>query len=679
MLGLSTCRDMRLVFFVTSVSPDSRSLPLSGRMRQKTRIEPLRSSMALWSFFLRISASAMWASGTPLLIATWMASLSDSLAARSASMLLVSTVLASASACFTAPRSRSFSSSCLSSFTAGLYSLASSGAASAAAIASFSAAMAHDSIAFSRSSRAACFGSSSLSTAFACLIWSFSTPASFACWMANFSLWMSRSSMAPLSAASAFSFDSAPARSFSNSTSSSLSMPILLASCTATLSAAASPASCATRSCSRTSAFGSSTASTFFASLMSLLGTPASSAFVMALRSFGMSKSSRAVRSLSFAFAIDRSSLMRSAAAWRSLSSAPAPCANLIAASSSFSVPLLSSRAFSLATAFASSDSSSSASSTATSCAASSLPSASSIMADAFCFFSFFFFLPVPSSASSFFFLLLALVLRRGAFGGHRRLRLRSLGAIWPCRLLAGHRADGPVALEHLDDAGLVEVQRVVQRGVSLEVLHVDVGLSLQQNHRDVLVAVGDREHQRRAAVVVPGLQGGPSFQEHLDDLLLHPQRLALSPRGATLGRVVQGALLRVVHGVDVDLVLMRQQVLHDGRVPQRAGVHQRGLASRIAAVQVRPAAATGAPHHLGHRAALDEALEARGVALQHQLQQGLDFLVLGLEHYAVLAALALAARLSQHALALRRKDSHPAGDQLRAHLRAEVGARTDL
>mmetsp|Transcript_17765 Transcript_17765/g.62261 ORF Transcript_17765/g.62261 Transcript_17765/m.62261 type:complete len:292 (+) Transcript_17765:994-1869(+) len=152
---------------VTFLSPCSSSFELSGRILQKTRIEPLRSSMALWRRFRRWSASTMCSSGTPAAMAVVMHSPSFSLATRKASRSVMSTVRLSASVDLMAAINRSFSSSCFSCSSALLYSAASRPTSFASSMAFFRTSIEGFSQAWASFSLAFCLGSSSFRTLFA--------------------------------------------------------------------------------------------------------------------------------------------------------------------------------------------------------------------------------------------------------------------------------------------------------------------------------------------------------------------------------------------------------------------------------------------------------------------------------------------------------------------------------
>mmetsp|Transcript_46555 Transcript_46555/g.144250 ORF Transcript_46555/g.144250 Transcript_46555/m.144250 type:complete len:307 (-) Transcript_46555:212-1132(-) len=295
---------MLLVDFVMCSSPASFSFELSGLIRQKTRIEPLRSSIELWIFFRRFSASSRWLSPTPALVASWIAEPSFSFASRRASMFAMSTPLTSSRALFTLSSAFSFSSSCFNISAASVHSDELSFAASAAWSASRRAWTSRCWQASRSSWRALCFGSSSFSTFSACLIGLPSTPASVACWIAAFSSSMSRLSIAFKRAASASARRSRLALTCSYGTKSAATTPAFAAAAKAAFSSSSDPASLAAARRSFACCFGSSSATTALASSMELLGTLASSAFAMALRS--LSKSRSAIACFSFSMALLR-------------------------------------------------------------------------------------------------------------------------------------------------------------------------------------------------------------------------------------------------------------------------------------------------------------------------------------------------------------------------------------
>mmetsp|Transcript_35287 Transcript_35287/g.99143 ORF Transcript_35287/g.99143 Transcript_35287/m.99143 type:complete len:211 (-) Transcript_35287:353-985(-) len=171
---------------VISRSPSCLSFRLKGRTRQMTRIDPLRSSMALWVFFRWFSASWMSASTAPTATASLIAPSSSALAPRRASMLVWSAAPASCIAALIAPITRSCLTSCLSWDTASLYSEYPKLAASAASMARRRAAIERVSRASASRMRASCLGISSARAALAFAMCLLSTPASLACCSANF-------------------------------------------------------------------------------------------------------------------------------------------------------------------------------------------------------------------------------------------------------------------------------------------------------------------------------------------------------------------------------------------------------------------------------------------------------------------------------------------------------------
>mmetsp|Transcript_88815 Transcript_88815/g.248589 ORF Transcript_88815/g.248589 Transcript_88815/m.248589 type:complete len:289 (-) Transcript_88815:1899-2765(-) len=279
---------------VTMWSPKSFSRLFSGRMRQKTRMEPLRSSTVLCNFFRRSSASWSSVSGTPTASACAIAAASFSFAALTESTSFISHPRLSSAACMTPAKSFFRSAIFVRRSTASWYSETSNLAPFAFSMAAANLPSSTASTAASSSSLALALGSSSSRSAWALSSVSFSKPASRPCWMANFSAATSKEARASSKAFCAFSLDSAPDTSSTNSLKSSSAMPTFLAVAMAVLSSGTEPWSLATLSCLRASSLGSSAFSVSFALSMSALHTPAASAFAMASRKALQSFSSMA-------------------------------------------------------------------------------------------------------------------------------------------------------------------------------------------------------------------------------------------------------------------------------------------------------------------------------------------------------------------------------------------------
>mmetsp|Transcript_73580 Transcript_73580/g.225035 ORF Transcript_73580/g.225035 Transcript_73580/m.225035 type:complete len:228 (+) Transcript_73580:736-1419(+) len=214
-------------------SSASVSFSLSGRTRQKTRIEPLISSMVLCNLFRLTSAVWTSASGTPAAKAARIAQARLSvvvsfpvrplgralqrtlrpLAARTESMSFISADwLASNDSRIASKRCLCFcnraSNTSAAAYSAGskLTDLAFSIMSSKALIVATPGTMRSR-----RASRACCLGSSSCKMASARCSTASSTPPSLPCWMANFSAATFLDSIASDNFSAALSLDSAPA------------------------------------------------------------------------------------------------------------------------------------------------------------------------------------------------------------------------------------------------------------------------------------------------------------------------------------------------------------------------------------------------------------------------------------------------------------------------------------
>mmetsp|Transcript_22551 Transcript_22551/g.49479 ORF Transcript_22551/g.49479 Transcript_22551/m.49479 type:complete len:490 (-) Transcript_22551:1260-2729(-) len=359
-------------------------------MRAKTRMEPFRSSMVLWSFFLRISAGARSFSATPIFVASTMAWFSAFFALRTESISAMLHDIVSCNTWFTLASHLSFSNSFLSAERAcrSRGSLSSSPAASAAATAACKASLVLTSRASDKRCLAKCLGSSTLRIFSASAMAAASTPTSRACWIVNLRCGTSLLSMAASSAACAFSFDSAPANSSRYSESSSSLSFATSPALSAFFSCCVSPLSFAASRASLARCRGSSSASTFFAAASSESVKPIFSASAIANLSPPTSRSFVALRRASLTEYRSLRPWSFSLASVNFSSDTPSATATLIAASSSPGEPSLSTTALRRwrARTFRST-SSVGISSTLTSLPPSSAPRASSIMVVAKAFF----------------------------------------------------------------------------------------------------------------------------------------------------------------------------------------------------------------------------------------------------------------------------------------------------
>mmetsp|Transcript_33592 Transcript_33592/g.77509 ORF Transcript_33592/g.77509 Transcript_33592/m.77509 type:complete len:245 (-) Transcript_33592:1640-2374(-) len=204
---------------VTSASLKSFSRWLIGRMRQKTRMDPLRSSRALWSLRRSPSASRSAAEGTSTALAASKVLKSSSFASSKASMLFRSTSFHLATTLATSFLIMARCCSCASTSSAAAnsdsvncalraFSMASSSAVRSSKVGPWSPALLTFESCAARRSRASCFGASTSQMACAAAMTSASTLASFACCKLNVKDAMFFDSMAFFNAASAASLDS---------------------------------------------------------------------------------------------------------------------------------------------------------------------------------------------------------------------------------------------------------------------------------------------------------------------------------------------------------------------------------------------------------------------------------------------------------------------------------------
>mmetsp|Transcript_5605 Transcript_5605/g.11394 ORF Transcript_5605/g.11394 Transcript_5605/m.11394 type:complete len:318 (-) Transcript_5605:148-1101(-) len=300
-------------------------------MRQNTRIDPLRSSIVLWIFLRRMSASTNAVSGTPTSIASLIAFPSFSLASRSASMLDKSTDWQASNVALSMAIVRSRSNAWSSSSCALQTSDGESPTSCARWIASFNTSTPPDSQALASCSRACALGSSSLRILVArlsnLLSAATSDPNSIA--LRRFTTF--RSSIACLSCSSTSLFFCNLPRIPSNSTNSLLGMPTVLALAIASFSCSAVAPSRIACKCSRASCRGCSSASILLASVKATEGAFASSALPIAFCSALTSFSSMACCNFSRAFPIFFNSFARDSASWMCLASSPACWASWIA------------------------------------------------------------------------------------------------------------------------------------------------------------------------------------------------------------------------------------------------------------------------------------------------------------------------------------------------------------
>mmetsp|Transcript_35475 Transcript_35475/g.94407 ORF Transcript_35475/g.94407 Transcript_35475/m.94407 type:complete len:203 (+) Transcript_35475:1420-2028(+) len=177
----ATSSAMFVICRVMLTSPWWISLLLNGRTRQKTRIEPFKSSMALCSLRRRPSASRRSVSGIPASFASLTTSPIRALMLRKASMLPMFTLLESSIADFISSNARSFRSSSSKMMLASWYSTGPRPTSLALAMAKRSSGIVAFSTASARMFRASCFGSSILNTSSAFATSEASTPASRPC------------------------------------------------------------------------------------------------------------------------------------------------------------------------------------------------------------------------------------------------------------------------------------------------------------------------------------------------------------------------------------------------------------------------------------------------------------------------------------------------------------------
>mmetsp|Transcript_69636 Transcript_69636/g.193816 ORF Transcript_69636/g.193816 Transcript_69636/m.193816 type:complete len:302 (+) Transcript_69636:997-1902(+) len=277
---------MLSTFCVQVVSPLVSSLVLSGRTRQKTRIEPFKSSMMLWILRRRKSPSRTSSSETPTRFASKMASVSLDLESFNALMSMTSTCLASSDRLFTKSRIIAHSSNSLMRLSAWTTTGSSSGKMSLAlAMASRSAPRELLWVASASSSRILCLGSSIARTSSAFLISNSSTPTCRACGVSNCKATTFFNATERSNASVARSFDSTADSSASNSERLAVSNFLTSrASFKALRKEAASPFSCASLSFNWACSIASSSARAAFASAMSFPRHLCCSALAIAAR-----------------------------------------------------------------------------------------------------------------------------------------------------------------------------------------------------------------------------------------------------------------------------------------------------------------------------------------------------------------------------------------------------------
>mmetsp|Transcript_71921 Transcript_71921/g.156679 ORF Transcript_71921/g.156679 Transcript_71921/m.156679 type:complete len:336 (-) Transcript_71921:351-1358(-) len=307
-----------------------------GRIRQKTRMAPFKSSTVLWSFFRLNSASSTSASLTPMAKASAIAAASISLASRTESTSFMSQFMLSPKALVTPARSSFCFFFFSMSFSTSPHSEAGKPASLAFCKASSNSASFWLSMAASIASLASCFGSSSFRMASASEILPASKPAVLACSMAHLRSAMTRDFKAAAKPCSAFSLFSAPANISSHSLISSSETPAFLALAMAVFISLASPEACAAVKPLRASSFGSSTFRTLAAASISALASFNSLAVAMAVFRPSTSLSLMASRRAWRASCLVRSSLTFSWAVFNSSSVAPAAWHWWITASNSF-------------------------------------------------------------------------------------------------------------------------------------------------------------------------------------------------------------------------------------------------------------------------------------------------------------------------------------------------------
>mmetsp|Transcript_18025 Transcript_18025/g.51212 ORF Transcript_18025/g.51212 Transcript_18025/m.51212 type:complete len:256 (+) Transcript_18025:77-844(+) len=218
-------------------------------------------------------------------------------------------------------------------------------------------------------------------------------------------------------------------------------------------------------------------------------------------------------------------------------------------------------------------------------------------------------------------------------------------------------------------DAIVPEVDGVIQRRVTLEVLRVHLRGGFEQHGGHGAVAVRRREHHRGAAVAVTCLDRCTAAEERADDLALIRRVLVWAASRPALGRVVQRRLHRGVEGIHVD-VQPGQEELDERPVPELGSIHQRRLPANVGAVGVRALRRK----KQGCRAAASVQNLAHGVnvALHRGLQQVPNLHVLRGEDHTVGVA-GVRRRMANEGPAGGAQQPHPTGDHWSRNL-GELG-----
>ncbi len=107
----------------------------------------------------------------------------------------------------------------------------------------------------------------------------------------------------------------------------------------------------------------------------------------------------------------------------------------------------------------------------------------------------------------------------------------------------------------------------------------------VQQHLDDPPVPHLHRHHHGRGTIIIAFVDVGAAVHDHLHDFgLVGVLALSVDQRAGLAARVVQRALVRVVHAVDVQ-VGVREDELRGFQLAEAAGVHEQRAVARVVRV----------------------------------------------------------------------------------------------